>query len=48
MPRRLSDHFGHLFPTTAVGSYPRPKWNTFDLGGEDIRVAMRRGDFSTA
>lgn len=48
MARRLSDHFGHLFPTTAVGSYPRPKWNTFDLGGEDIRVAMRRGDFAEA
>lgn len=48
MARRLSDHFGHLFPTTAVGSYPRPRWNTFDLGGEDIRVAMRRGDFAEA
>lgn len=48
MPRRLSDHVGHLFPTTAVGSYPRPRWNTFDLGGEDIRVALRRGDFAEA
>ncbi|NMO91451.1 hypothetical protein [Actinomycetospora sp. TBRC 11914] len=48
MTRRLSDHFGHLFPTTAVGSYPRPRWNTFDLGAEDIRVALRRGDFHEA
>lgn len=48
MPRRLSDHVGHLFPTTAVGAYPRPRWNTFDLGGEDIRVALRRGDFAEA
>lgn len=48
MTRRLSDHVGRLFPTTAVGSYPRPRWNTFDLGAEDIRVALRRGDFAEA
>jgi methionine synthase II (cobalamin-independent) len=48
MTRRLSDHVGHLFPTTAVGSYPRPRWNTFDLAAEDIRVALRRGDFAEA
>ncbi|MQA08946.1 MAG: hypothetical protein GEU98_10450 [Pseudonocardiaceae bacterium] len=48
MPRQLSDLVGHLFPTTQVGSYPRPRWNTFDLGAEDIRVAMRRGDFAEA
>jgi methionine synthase II (cobalamin-independent) len=48
MARQLSDVFGHLFPTTQVGSYPRPRWNTFDLGAEDIRVALRRGDFVEA
>jgi methionine synthase II (cobalamin-independent) len=37
-----------LFPTTQVGSYPRPKWNGFDLGGEDIRAALRRADFGEA
>ena len=37
-----------LFPTTQTGSYPRPRWNGFDLGGEDIRVALRRADFAEA
>lgn len=48
MARQLSDVFGHLVPTTQVGSYPRPRWDTFDLGAEDIRVALRRGDFAEA
>ena len=48
MPRQLSDVVGRLFPTTQTGSYPRPRWNGFDLGGEDIRVALRRADFAEA
>jgi len=48
MPRTLSDIVGRLFPTTQTGSYPRPRWNAFDLGGEDIRVALRRADFAEA
>ena len=48
MPRTLSEIVGHPFPTTQTGSYPRPRWNSFDLGGEDIRVAMRRADFAEA
>jgi len=48
MAGQLSDIVGHLFPTTQVGSYPRPRWNGFDLGGEDIRVALRRADFAEA
>ncbi|MGI8532853.1 MAG: hypothetical protein ACR2KN_07595 [Geodermatophilaceae bacterium] len=48
MARQLSDLVGHLFPTTQVGSYPRPHWNQFDLGAEDIRVALRRADFAEA
>lgn len=48
MPNQLSEIVGHLFPTTQTGSYPRPRWNSFDLGGEDIRAAMRRGDFAEA
>ena len=48
MPRTLSDIVGRLFPTTQTGSYPRPRWNSFDLGGEDIRVALRRADFAEA
>ena len=30
------------------GSYPRPRWNGFDLGGADIRVALRQADFAEA
>jgi methionine synthase II (cobalamin-independent) len=48
MPRKLSDIVGHQFPTTQTGSYPRPHWNSFDLGAEDIRAAMRRADFAEA
>lgn len=48
MTGQLSDIVGHLFPTTQVGSYPRPRWNGFDLGGEDIRVALRQADFAEA
>jgi methionine synthase II (cobalamin-independent) len=48
MARQPSDLVGHLFPTTQVGSYPRPHWNSFDLGGDDIRVALRRADFAEA
>lgn len=48
MSRNLSDVVGHLFPTTAVGSYPRPRWNTFNLRDQDFRVAMREGDFAEA
>ena len=46
--RTLSEIVGRRFPTTQTGSYPRPKWNSFDLGGEDIRVALRRADFAEA
>ena len=35
-------------PDHADGLLPRPKWNSFDLGGEDIRVALRRADFAEA
>lgn len=46
MDRNLSDVVGHLFPTTQVGSYPRPTWNRFDLRERDFRVAMRDADFA--
>jgi hypothetical protein len=48
MTGQLSDIVGHLFPTTQVGSYPRLRWNGFDLGAEDIRVAQRQADFAEA
>ncbi len=46
MSRNLSDLAGHLFPTTQVGSYPRPSWNHFDVRDRDFRVAMRDADFA--
>jgi methionine synthase II (cobalamin-independent) len=48
MTGQLSDIVGHLFPTTQVGSHPRPRWNGFDLGGEDIRVVLRQAAFAEA
>jgi 5-methyltetrahydropteroyltriglutamate--homocysteine methyltransferase len=48
MSRNLSDVVGHLFPTTQVGSYPRPSWNTFDVRDRDFRVAMRDAQFAEA
>ena len=46
MARNLSDIVGHLFPTTQVGSYPRPTWNRFDVRERDFRVAMRDAEFA--
>ena len=48
MSRNLSDVVGHLFPTTQVGSYPRPSWNSFDVRDRDFRVAMRDAQFAEA
>jgi methionine synthase II (cobalamin-independent) len=44
--RNLSDVVGHLFPTTQVGSYPRPAWHEFDVRDRDFRVAMRDAQFA--
>lgn len=46
MSRNLSDVVGHLFPTTAVGSYPRPQWNSYDLRDRDFREAMRDAQYA--
>lgn len=46
--RHLSDIVGHLFPTTQVGSYPRPSWNRHDLNDTDFAVAMRDAAFAEA
>jgi methionine synthase II (cobalamin-independent) len=48
MSKNLSDVAGHLFPTTQVGSYPRPTWNRYDVRERDFRVAMRDADFAEA
>src|SRR5689334_25142970 len=37
-----------LLPTTMVGSYPRPKWFTYQLLGRDIQVAFKAVDHAEA
>jgi 5-methyltetrahydropteroyltriglutamate--homocysteine methyltransferase len=37
-----------LLPTTMVGSYPRPKWFTYQLLGRDTRVAFKAVDHAEA
>src|SRR5262245_3765257 len=37
-----------ILPTTMVGSYPRPKWFTYQLLGRDIRVAFKHVDHAEA
>src|SRR5436305_4962521 len=37
-----------ILPTTMVGSYPRPKWFTYQLLGKDVRVAFKHVDHAEA
>jgi 5-methyltetrahydropteroyltriglutamate--homocysteine methyltransferase len=37
-----------VLPTTMVGSYPRPKWFTYQLLGRDIREAFKHADHEEA
>jgi 5-methyltetrahydropteroyltriglutamate--homocysteine methyltransferase len=37
-----------ILPTTMVGSYPRPKWFTYQLLGRDVRVAFKHVDHAEA
>jgi 5-methyltetrahydropteroyltriglutamate--homocysteine methyltransferase len=37
-----------ILPTTMVGSYPRPKWFTYQLLGRDVRVAFKAVDHAEA
>lgn len=48
MTRHMSDITGKLFPSSFVGSYPRPTWFTYNLGGRDILQAFRDEDFAQA
>jgi len=44
----MSDIAGRLFPASFVGSYPRPSWYSYNLGGRDILEAMRDEEFAEA
>jgi 5-methyltetrahydropteroyltriglutamate--homocysteine methyltransferase len=46
--QHLSDLVGKLFPCSFVGSYPRPTWFEYNLGGRDILQAFRDEDFAQA
>lgn len=46
--RHLSDLVGKLFPTTFVGSYPRPSWYTYNLRERDVVAALREEEFAEA
>jgi len=46
--RHMSDIVGKLFPCSFVGSYPRPTWFGYNLGGRDILQAFRDEDFAQA
>lgn len=46
--RHMSDIAGKLFPCSFVGSYPRPAWFSYNLGGRDILQAFRDEDFAQA
>ncbi|MFZ0218133.1 MAG: hypothetical protein WAM30_19535 [Candidatus Dormiibacterota bacterium] len=49
MPRQhMSDIAGKLFPASFVGSYPRPTWFNWNLGGRDLLEAFRDEDFAQA
>jgi 5-methyltetrahydropteroyltriglutamate--homocysteine methyltransferase len=46
--RHMSDIAGKLFPSSFVGSYPRPTWFNYNLSGRDILQAFRDEDFAQA
>jgi hypothetical protein len=47
MPERhMRDIAGRLFPASFVGSYPRPSWYTYNVGGRDVLEAMRDEEFA--
>lgn len=45
MATRVSDA---LLPTTMVGSYPRPRWFTHQLGGRDVLEAFKSVEHAEA
>lgn len=46
--RRMSELVGKLFPASFVGSYPRPSWYEYNLGGRDLLEAFMDEDFAQA
>jgi 5-methyltetrahydropteroyltriglutamate--homocysteine methyltransferase len=44
----MSEIVGKTFPCSFVGSYPRPSWFDWNLGGRDLLEAFRDEDFAQA
>lgn len=44
----MSDIAGRLFPSSFVGSYPRPGWFDYNLRDRDVVAALREEEFAEA
>lgn len=44
----MSDIAGKLFPSSFVGSYPRPSWFEYNLRDRDVVAALREEEFAEA
>jgi 5-methyltetrahydropteroyltriglutamate--homocysteine methyltransferase len=44
----MSDIAGRLFPSSFVGSYPRPSWFEYNLRDRDVVAALREEEFAEA
>src|ERR1051326_4024242 len=44
----MSELAGTLFPTSFVGSYPRPSWFNYNLRDRDVVAALREEEFAEA
>jgi methionine synthase II (cobalamin-independent) len=46
--QHMSDIAGRLFPSSFVGSYPRPSWFNYNLRDRDVVAALREEEFAEA
>ena len=46
--QHMSDIAGRLFPSSFVGSYPRPSWFDYNLRDRDVVAALREEEFAEA
>jgi methionine synthase II (cobalamin-independent) len=46
--QHMSDIAGRLFPSSFVGSYPRPSWFDYNLRDRDVLAALQEEEFAEA
>ncbi len=46
--QHMSDIAGRLFPSSFVGSYPRPSWFNYNLRERDVTAALQEEEFAEA